>query len=343
MQRFTVAFVFVLSGALAQAAAPEAYRVCWSHYTGWEPWGYAEDSGILKKWATREGIAVEAVRVDDYMDSITQYTAGKFDGCAMTNMDALAIPAAGGVDTTAIIVGDFSNGNDGVVTRDGTRTADIKGHRVLLVSLSVSHYLLTRALATAGLTENDVTLENSDEAEIEAGFRKDEKAVAVTWNPVLQRLKGLAGTRLLFNSAETPGEIIDLMVVRTTAPPSLRRALTGAWYEVMGLMRKKGKARERLMEKLAKSTGATEAEYLAQLETTRMFYDAEEASRFMTSETLRDTMERVRSFSFEHGLYGEGARSKDVVGISFGNVSRLGDPMNVKLRFEPEKRGDSGK
>jgi NitT/TauT family transport system substrate-binding protein len=30
-------------------------------------------------------------------------------------MDALTIPAAGGLDSTALIVGDFSNGNDAVI------------------------------------------------------------------------------------------------------------------------------------------------------------------------------------------------------------------------------------
>jgi NitT/TauT family transport system substrate-binding protein len=38
------------------------------------------------------------VQVNDYIESINQYTAGKFDGVVMTNMDTLTIPAAGGVD-----------------------------------------------------------------------------------------------------------------------------------------------------------------------------------------------------------------------------------------------------
>ena len=71
----------------------------------------------------------------------------------MTNMDALTIPAAGGVDTTALIVGDFSNGNDGIVLKGKDELADIKGQKVNLVELSVSHYLLARALETVGLTE----------------------------------------------------------------------------------------------------------------------------------------------------------------------------------------------
>ncbi|HBN49974.1 MAG TPA: lipid kinase, partial [Thalassospira sp.] len=79
-------------------------------------------------------------------ESINQYTAGEYDGCSMTNMDALSIPAGGGIDTTALIVGDYSNGNDGIILKNATDLAAIKGQNVNLVELSVSHYLLARAL-----------------------------------------------------------------------------------------------------------------------------------------------------------------------------------------------------
>ncbi len=56
----------------------------------------------------------------------------------MTNMDMLTIPSAGGVDSTALIVGDYSNGNDGVVLKGkGRKLADIKGQSINLVELSV--------------------------------------------------------------------------------------------------------------------------------------------------------------------------------------------------------------
>ena len=51
-------------------------------------------------------------------------------------MDALTIPAAGGVDTTALIIGDFSNGNDGIVLKKGKTLADIKGQKINMVELS---------------------------------------------------------------------------------------------------------------------------------------------------------------------------------------------------------------
>jgi NitT/TauT family transport system substrate-binding protein len=46
-------------------------------------------------------------------------------------------------------------------------------------------------------------------------------------------------------------------------------------------------------------------------------------------------MDNVRKFSFAHGLLGEGAKSVDVVGISFPNGKTLGNAKNIKLRFDP--------
>ena len=129
----------------------EEFNIAWTIYVGWMPWPYAAEAGIVKKWADKYGITINVTQINDYVESINQYTAGKFDGVTVTNMDALTIPAAGGVDTTAIIMGDYSNGNDGIVLKKGKTLADIKGQKINLVELSVSHYLLARGLSTVKL------------------------------------------------------------------------------------------------------------------------------------------------------------------------------------------------
>src|SRR3569623_2820313 len=126
----------------AQAAPKKEFNVAWSIYVGWMPWPYADQAGIVKKWADKYGIKIKVTQINDYVESINQYPAGKFDGVTVTNMDALPIPAAGGVDTTAVLVGDYSNGNAGVILKNAKSVADIKGQNVKLVEFSVSHYLL---------------------------------------------------------------------------------------------------------------------------------------------------------------------------------------------------------
>ncbi len=329
-----VGMIFLLGSAGSEALAAQKFRVAWSHYTGWEPWAYADHAGILKKWADKYGIEIELVLINDYIESINLYTVGQFAGCVMTNMDALTIPAVGGIDSTALITGDFSNGNDGIVLKTGTHVKDLKGKNILLVELSVSHYLLARGLDMAGMSERDVTVVNTSDADIGAVFINDAKGAAVTWNPILMQARNAPNTNLVFDSSRIPGEIIDMMVVRTNAPEALKKALVGAWYETMAVMSSRGKAAREAIAFMAQTSGATEAEFKAQLRTTAMFYKAADAAAFAKGEQLKQTMEYVRTFSFEHGLFGQGAPSKDFVGIAFPDGTVLGDTGNVKLRFD---------
>ena len=316
------------------AAAADKYRVAWSHYTGWEPWAYAQNAGILKKWAAKYGIEIELTLVNDYVESINLYTGGKFDACAMTNMDALTIPAVGGVDSTAIIVGDFSNGNDGIVLKNGSTVKDLKGRSVKLVEFTVSHYMLARALEMNGMKEADIKTVNTSDADIAAIFTSDKNAAVATWNPPLQQVRNVKGAKMVFDSSQIPGEIMDLMVVKTKAPDTLKKALTGAWYEVMKVMSDKGKGANDAIEYMAKFSGATAPEFKAQLATTSMFYGPAEAAAFAAGPEAKKTMDQIRTFTFAKGLFGKGAKSKDFVGIAFPDGTVLGDKKNVKLRFD---------
>ncbi len=329
----------------AAVAAPKtSFRVAWSIYVGWMPWPYAAEAGILKKWADKYGIQIELVEVNDYVESINQYTAGAFDGVVLTNMDCLTIPSAGGVDTTAIILGDYSNGNDAVILKrageaDHPKLADIAKRKVNLVELSVSQYLLARALDTVHLTERDVTLVNTSDADIVAAFGTRDVGAVVTWNPQVGEVLKNPLAEKVFDSSQVPGEIIDMMGVKTAVlkdNPKLGMALTGAWYEVMGLMSASDAPSHAAHQQMAADSGTDIAGFDRQLTTTRMFYDPAEAAGFAAGTDLPKTMDLVRKFSFDHGLLGQGAASMDVVGIQFPSGQVLGDKGNVKLRFDDE-------
>jgi NitT/TauT family transport system substrate-binding protein len=337
----SLTFAFLLFSTLAPTAAGATektkFRIAWSIYVGWMPWGYAADAGIVRKWADKYGISINVVQLNDYIESINQFAAGEFDGCSMTNMDALTIPAAGGLDSTALVVGDFSNGNDGVVLKGKTELADIKDQKVHLVELSVSHYLLARGLDSVGLTEKDLTVVNISDADIVGAFATDSLTAAVTWNPQLSEIRAMPGASMVFDSSRIPGEIIDMMVVNTKTledNPALGKALVGAWYETMALLADPGEKGKAAREAMAKASGTDLAGFEAQLATTRMFHQPKEALDFLRSASLPATMDHVRNFSFAHGLLGAGAKSADVVGIRFPDGKVAGDAANVKLRFD---------
>ncbi|MCU1732607.1 MULTISPECIES: putative urea ABC transporter substrate-binding protein [unclassified Pseudomonas] len=331
----SLAAVLLSPGAFAK----DRFNICWTIYAGWMPWEYGASEGIVKKWADKYGIEIKVTQLNDYVESINQYTAGQFDGCTMTNMDALTIPAAGGVDSTALIVGDFSNGNDGVVLKGKGKTlADLRGQSVNLVELSVSHYLLARGLEQAGLSERDVKVVNTSDADLAAAFNTREVTAVTTWNPILSTVAAIPDTSLVFDSSKIPGEIMDLLVVNSDtlkAHPELGKALTGAWYEIVALMHDRGPRGQAALEHMAKASGTDLAGYQAQLNATRLFATPKEAVAFATSAALPETMDRVARFSFDHGLLGEGAQSADAVGMSFANDVVRGDADNLRLRFDP--------
>ena len=331
-----VVMLSLLSGSAATAEEKKKFTLAWTIYAGWMPWPYAADAGIVKKWADKYGISIDVVQVNDYVESINQYTAGKFDAVTVTNMDTLTIPAAGGVDTTAVIIGDYSNGNDGIVLKDGKTLTDIKGRKVNLVELSVSHYLLARGLSSVKMSERDIKTVNTSDADIVSAAASSDVKAVVTWNPQLSEVIKMPGMTEVFSSKQIPGEILDLAVVHTDTlkdNPAFAKALVGAWFETLALMSQQDDAGKAARTAMAKLSGTDLAGYDAQLATTAMYYKPAAGAAYAASPELMKVMDLVRTFSFEHGLLGEGAKTKDAVGIAFPGNKTLGDAKNIKMRF----------
>ena len=71
----------------SSSPAPDAnrvYTVAWTIYAGWMPWPYADQAGIIKKWADKYGVKIKVVQVNDYVESLNQFSAGKVDAVTST-------------------------------------------------------------------------------------------------------------------------------------------------------------------------------------------------------------------------------------------------------------------
>src|SRR5947209_1245912 len=146
---FLIILLSLVSALSPVSAQTPSFTVGWSVYVGWSPYFYMAKSGILKKWADKYGVNIKVQRFD-YAPSLEAFVARNVDACAMTNMEALDMPAASGVDTTSIITGDFSNGNDALLVRNGLTLQTLGGKKLLLVEKTVSQYLFERAMALNG-------------------------------------------------------------------------------------------------------------------------------------------------------------------------------------------------
>lgn len=323
----------------ASAANPDkVYTVAWTIYAGWMPWPYADQAGIVKKWSDKYHVRIKVVQVNDYVESLNQFSAGKVDAVTSTNMDALTVPAAGGRDSTVLMVGDYSNGNDGIILKGTDQLTAIKGRPVNLVENSVSHYLLARGLEKAGLKLPDVKTINTSDADIVAAFAAPDTTALVTWNPQLSEVKKQPGAHEVFDSSQIPGEILDTLIVDTAtlkANPNLGKALTGIWYETLALMTRDDDQGRAARAAMARLSGTDLEGFEGQLKTTHLFVTPKATEAFMTDPALITATDRVRKFSFEHGLFGQAAHSVDDIGIALPGGKVLGSPDNVKLRFDP--------
>jgi NitT/TauT family transport system substrate-binding protein len=339
-------WIIVLSGAAlgtASSAERPSFTVAWSVYAGFDPYPYMGSSGILSKWADKYGVIIKLRRFD-YAASVDAFVAKNVDACAMTNMEALDMPAAAGVDTTVAIVGDFSNGNDMLMTRNGLTLNDLGGKKVLLVQKTVSEYLLERALALGGLENlsRRLKLVNTTDLDIAAAFLSDPSVEAVaTWKPMALQIAGTKGVRTVFDSSRIPGEIVDLLAVRTEvlrrpdgSGQKFAKALAGAWYEVMSLMSGPSAGAEKVRKEVAVAAQDSYTTFNDQIRTTNMFYSPQTALEFMNASAFQQKMNLVRQFCFSHGLLGDNTKSVDDVAIEYPDGKVQGKPERVRLRFD---------
>ncbi|PYS48473.1 MAG: nitrate ABC transporter substrate-binding protein [Acidobacteria bacterium] len=334
------------AGIVAQrtlvAQQKPSFTVGWSVYVGWNPYYYMAKSGILRRWADKYGIDIKVQRFD-YAPSLDAFVAKNIDACAMTNMEALDMPAAAGVDTTAVLLGDYSNGNDAVITRQNLSLAQIPGKQVMLVEKTVSQYLFERAMTLNGLGAQikQVRYINTSDADIAYAFLADSsKPAVVTWKPLVSQILKAKDEKMVFNSSQIPGEIMDLLVMRTEvlnrpdgSGQKFAKAIAGGWYELMGLMTQGGPAGDKVLAGVAEASKDSLASYKEQLSTTHMFYTPQSAVQMTSSPDIKKTMDLVRQFCFSHAMLGDKIKSPDEIGIQFADGTLLGKPDRIRLRF----------
>ena len=335
-----LAFVVCWSAVPAQAAPP-TFTVGWSVYAGWNPYFYMAKSGILKRWADKYGVVIKVQRFD-YSASLDAFVAKNIDACTMTNMEALDMPAAAGVDSTVVLVGDYSNGNDAVLARNNLTLAQLPSKPILLVQKTVSEYLLERAMVLNGLESQlpRLKLLNTSDSDIVGAFLGDKSnQVAVTWKPLVSNIVDQdKGVKSLFDSSHIPEEILDLLVVRTDVLKrpdgsglKFAKAIAGAWYETVAQI---AAANAAAISGSAAASSDSVASYKEQLRTTFLYSSPQAAAQFTQSGELKQKMDLVRQFCFHHGLLGQNVQSVDDVAILYPDGAIQGKKDRVRLRVD---------
>jgi NitT/TauT family transport system substrate-binding protein len=144
-------------------------------------------------------------------------------GC-LTLDEALSL-MQDGVDLRVILIMDVSLGADVVMARPGiTNLKALRHKRVGADNAAVGAIMLDAALEAGGLQARDIALIPLTIDEHYAAYQANKVDAVVTFEPVRTRLLKI-GAREIFNSAQVPGRIIDVLVVRAEVAASHGQAL----------------------------------------------------------------------------------------------------------------------
>lgn len=296
--------LFALAGPPAARAEDREYAIAWSVWTGWMPFRLMRDRGFLARRAAEQGVKVKLIELKGYMDTVQAFAAGQVDGCALTSMESLQA-AASGLPVVVTVVIDTSDGGDGILARRGMKIADLKGQTVLLEQGSVSHYLLARALALAGLSERDVQVQNIPGDEAGKAFLTDDRVKAVvTWHPHLFLATEAGKGEVIFDSAQVKGEIVDLIAMNGNVVkdnPRVAQAVVDAWYDAMAMI-EDPKTRPQAVAIMAEAAGAQVEEFEKMLKGTVLYTDPARAADVLEGQPLKETMAKVKQFTLAHEL-----------------------------------------
>jgi NitT/TauT family transport system substrate-binding protein len=112
---------------------------------------------------------------------------------------------------------DFSNGADVILGRPEIKDMKgLKGKRVGVESTALGAFFLARALEKNGMTPKDIQIVSLKLTEHERAYKEGKVDAVVTFGPPRAKLLE-AGAKLLFDSSQIPGEIVDTLVVRKDA------------------------------------------------------------------------------------------------------------------------------
>ena len=313
------------------------FSLAWSEYPSWSVFGVADEMGLIDGAAGKLGSLEEEYGVDielkeaGYDTCLNMFTSKECDGVCITNMDALIVcSGADGRDGVAVMPTSTSLGADAcLVTEAVTDIEALKGVPVHGLKGTVSEYCFVRCLEQAGFDEADFDFSNQDPAIAAQNMQNGSEShqAIMVWNPfVLQTLSDRDDVRVLFDSSEIPGEIVDMVVVgrdvlEQPGSDKFVQAVAAAFYAVSDALDAEGG--DEVLVALGKKFSNLDLSQMKQVvEQTQFYKTPSAAADLMNGEAFQATMQTVTKFCESHGL------------VESPSVGYGPDAGEVNLRFD---------
>ena len=324
-----------VDNATTDEAAP-TFSLAWSEYPSWSVFGVADELGLIDGKVGVQGTIEKEFGVDielkeaGYDTCLNIFGSGDCDAVCITNMDALIVgESRRGI---AVLPTSTSNGADACLVSELVEDIEaLKSHKVYGLQGTVSEYCFARCLELAGFNEADFEFTNQDPAIAAQNMQQNSEShqAIMVWNPfVLQTLSDRTDVRVLFDSSQIPGEIVDMVVVGTDSMEKPKadafvKAVAATFYAVNEELDNPDRGDEVLVA-LGKKFSNLGLEDMKEVVRQTVFYKSpEEAKTLFTSDEFKTKMDTVSEFCRKKGLV------KEETTVGFGT-----DVGDVTVQFD---------
>jgi len=180
---------------------------------GISPWPGYEPLTLAAKHNFYQDTSIRIIRFATPTESYRALRDGIIDVAAFTADEVFHYAEVRDKPRIFLIL-DLSNGADAIVARKEIKTLDdLKGKRLGVEGSALGDYVINRALdfSKDNLRLSDLNLKPVEINEQEKAFLAGEIDAAVTYEPSKSLLLN-AGAHVLFDSAQIPSEIVDVLV-----------------------------------------------------------------------------------------------------------------------------------
>jgi len=221
-----------------------------SRWTGYAPLVVAKHNGYLES----ESMQVNLLVTDDKVTIDRLLVSGDVDGIGVS-LPELLVYWAEGIPVKIVFPLDSTAGTEGIVVLPESSIqslTDLRQQQIAVGQHGILKFVLARALKSAGLSLQDVQLQELDASQVARELAGGTLEAGLTREPYLTSLVDQKQARLIYTSGELQGLILDMLAM---TPKAIEKKASVVQFLVDGLLKARkfiAEQPERAVEIIAK-------------------------------------------------------------------------------------------
>ncbi|MEM7026710.1 MAG: ABC transporter substrate-binding protein [Pseudomonadota bacterium] len=176
------------------------------NWIGYQPFYIARELDLFQP------SSIKLVELNNSTDIMYELRSRQLDGATLT-LDEVITLLHDGMDLKIIFIIDISNGGDAILTKPGISSmAELTGKRIAVEYTAMGAMLLESALNYHSMSKKDLQIVPCT-SDSHLNCYMDNEAI-VTFEPIKTKLIN-QGANVVFDSSQTKGRIIDVLVIRS--------------------------------------------------------------------------------------------------------------------------------